>query len=89
MPILERRLKPESALNAKVDASTRNILVRAQFDNLQGLLLPGTFAAVKLMLKQNDRVVTLTANGGDLFPLWRISIQGESTGADGKGCATN
>jgi len=47
------------ALNAKVDASTRNILVRAQFDNTQGLLLPGMFAAVKLMLKQNDRVVTL------------------------------
>ncbi|MCF7980375.1 MAG: efflux RND transporter periplasmic adaptor subunit [Pseudomonadales bacterium] len=48
-----------TAVNAKVDVSTRSILVRAQFDNSQGLLLPGMFTAVKLMLKQNNTVVTL------------------------------
>ena len=73
------------ALNAKVDASTRNILVRAQFDNSQGLLLPGMFAAVKLMLKQNDRVVTLPQTAVT------YSLYGESVfkvnqqGADEKG----
>lgn len=47
------------AINAKVDPNTRNILVRAQFDNKDGQLVPGMFASVKLILDQNNRVISL------------------------------
>lgn len=47
------------AVNAKVDAETRNILVRAQFNNKDTLLVPGMFASIKLILDQNDVVVTV------------------------------
>lgn len=47
------------AINAKVDPNTRNILVRARFDNTDQRLVPGMFASVKLILDQSNSVVTL------------------------------
>ncbi len=47
------------AVNAKVDTDTRNILVRAEFDNSEALLVPGMFAAVKLILNREEQVVTV------------------------------
>lgn len=46
------------AIDAKVDESTRNISVRAELVNTGGMLRPGMYADVDLMLKQSaDRVV--------------------------------
>ncbi len=46
------------AIEAKVDEATRNINVRAQLNNKQGLLLPGMYTDVNLVLDQPvDRLV--------------------------------
>jgi membrane fusion protein (multidrug efflux system) len=46
------------AIEAKVDEATRNISVRAQLNNEDGLLRPGMYAAIDLLLDQSaDRVV--------------------------------
>lgn len=47
------------AINAKVDAETRSILVRAQYENREALIVPGMFAAVKLILDQDADVITV------------------------------
>jgi membrane fusion protein, multidrug efflux system len=48
-----------TALNAKVDSNTRNILVRATFKNAERLLLPGMFANVTLATGAPQRFITL------------------------------
>lgn len=48
-----------SAVNAKVDQDTRNILVRASFANEQKDLVPGMFADVKVVLNEPRQLVTL------------------------------
>jgi membrane fusion protein (multidrug efflux system) len=48
-----------SALNAKVDSSTRNILVRATFKNPEKLLLPGMFATVKIASGTMQKLLTV------------------------------
>ncbi len=46
------------ALDAKVDEATRNISVRAELNNEDGLLRPGMYADIDLMLNQSaERVV--------------------------------
>jgi membrane fusion protein (multidrug efflux system) len=46
------------AIDAKVDEATRNISVRAELNNEEGLLRPGMYAAIDLLLDQSaDRVV--------------------------------
>ena len=48
-----------SAINSKVDESTRNIQVRATFKNPDHLLLPGMFAKVTIDVGQPTHYVTL------------------------------
>jgi membrane fusion protein (multidrug efflux system) len=46
------------AIDAKVDEATRNISVRAELNNEEGLLRPGMYAAIELLLEQSaERVV--------------------------------
>lgn len=48
-----------TAVNSKVDQNTRNILVRAIFDNSAKELVPGMFANVNIILAQQQEVVTV------------------------------
>ncbi len=75
------------ALNAKVDTDTRNILVRAEFDNSQALLVPGMFASVKLILNKEDRLVTLpqTAVTYTLYGETVFKVKKDKVGANTKG----
>lgn len=58
-----------SALNAQVDSSTRNILIQATVPNPKFQLLPGMFATVKVILPQQQNVMTVpqTAINYSLF----------------------
>ncbi len=48
-----------SAINVKVDNNTRSILVRADVTPFEGILLPGMFANVDVILQENIDVVTV------------------------------
>lgn len=48
-----------SVINPKVDAATRNVLVRATLDNPGQKLLPGMYASVELILDAAQRYITL------------------------------
>ena len=48
-----------AAIDPDVDAKTRQIRMRAQFPNAEGLLRPGMFARVSLDLGREDPVLTL------------------------------
>lgn len=48
-----------SAINARVDATTRNVQVRATLKNADEKLLPGMFATVDIAVGQTQRLVTL------------------------------
>jgi membrane fusion protein, multidrug efflux system len=47
------------AINSLVDAATRNVLVRAEFANKDGFLLPGMFATVDIDTGAPQKFVTL------------------------------
>jgi membrane fusion protein (multidrug efflux system) len=48
-----------SAINPRVETSTRNVLVQASIDNPRRLLLPGMFATVMLDTGEPQRQITL------------------------------
>jgi membrane fusion protein (multidrug efflux system) len=48
-----------SAINAKVDANTRNILLRATFNNDSLEIVPGMFANLKIILTEQQEVVSV------------------------------
>ncbi len=48
-----------SAINPKVDAATRNVLVRASFPNPEKKLVPGMFANVHIAVGTPEKLVTL------------------------------
>jgi membrane fusion protein (multidrug efflux system) len=48
-----------SAINSKVEQSTRNILIQATIPNKELQLYPGMFAQVKILLRVNKNVITL------------------------------
>ena len=55
----ERRFSATlQAIDAQVDASTRNLLLRARLDESQGLL-PGMFAQLNIDLDETEQVVTV------------------------------
>lgn len=58
-----------SAINAKVDGDTRNILVRALINNADKKLLPGMFASLQLVMEKQETVVSVpqTAISYSLF----------------------
>ncbi|MGY3296847.1 membrane fusion protein (multidrug efflux system) [Pseudomonas sp. TE6288] len=51
-----------SAINPKVEASTRNLLVRATLANPEGKLLPGMFASLQLLLPDPQPQVVVPEN---------------------------
>lgn len=48
-----------TAINAKVDQTTRNVLIEATIPNKKLTLYPGMFASVRVWLKQQQNVITL------------------------------
>lgn len=48
-----------TAINAKVDTNTRNILIQASLPNDGNLLVPGMFANTKVLLPKQDNVITV------------------------------
>lgn len=48
-----------TAIDAKVDASTRNVLIRATFKNPEHLLLPGMYAEASISSGEPERLLTL------------------------------
>lgn len=48
-----------SAINSKVDATSRNVQIRAAMSNPGGLLLPGMFGRVKIVVGTSQKFVTL------------------------------
>lgn len=49
------------AYDPRIDAGTRSVLIRAQTDNTQNRLLPGTYANVELVLDQLDGTLLVPA----------------------------
>jgi len=74
-----------SALNPKVEDSTRNILIRATLANPQGKLLPGMFANLQIVLPQprNEVVVPESAVAYTLYGN-SLYVVAEKHEADGK-----
>jgi membrane fusion protein, multidrug efflux system len=74
-----------SAINPKVDASTRNVQVRATLDNADRALLPGMYATVDIDAGQSQRYVTLPQTAVTYNPygetVYIVEEKGE--GADG------
>ncbi|EXF92536.1 RND transporter [Pseudomonas fluorescens HK44] len=63
-----------SAINPKVESSTRNLLVRATLANLDGKLLPGMFASLQVILPDPqprivvpEGAITYTLYGNSLY----------------------
>lgn len=52
-----------TAINPEVDASTRNVRVRATFPNADGRLRPGMFANVQVISAQRRRALLVPATG--------------------------
>ncbi len=48
-----------SAINPKIDSTTRNVLVRATIKNPDGALLPGMFSRVAIAVGSVQQLVTL------------------------------
>ncbi len=74
-----------SALNPKVEDSTRNILIRATLANPQGKLLPGMFANLQVVLPQpkNQVVVPESAVAYTLYGN-SVYVVGDKHDAEGK-----
>jgi membrane fusion protein (multidrug efflux system) len=82
-----------SAINPKVDETTRNVLIRATLPNPQGILLPGMFANLQVLLPgQNIRItvpesaITYTLYGNSVYVVVEKKNQqgGPVEAADGK-----
>jgi membrane fusion protein (multidrug efflux system) len=48
-----------TALNSKVDSTSRNVQIRATMQNPDGLLLPGMFGRVKISVGESKKFITL------------------------------
>ncbi len=72
-------------IDVQVQATTRNVLVRAEVDNPQHELLPGMFADVTVVLNQSHEVVTLprTAVAFTLYGETVYILKEEAGGEDG------
>jgi len=74
-----------SAIDAKVDSNTRNILVRAAFKNPDKVLLPGMFANVTLATGLPQRYLTLPQTAITYNPYGSTVYVVQDQGADEKG----
>jgi len=57
-----------TAIDAVVDPATRNLRVRAEFDNPDGSLRPGMFVEVRVLLGGGDSLVTVPASAISYAP---------------------
>lgn len=57
-----------SAISPKVEAQTRNVPLRASFDNADRRLRPGMFARVAVLIGGMDRVLTLPRTAISFYP---------------------
>ncbi|MGA8050245.1 MAG: efflux RND transporter periplasmic adaptor subunit [Burkholderiales bacterium] len=75
-----------SAIDAKVDAATRNVLVRGSLPNPQHRLLPGMFANVEIRLAAAERRLTLPQTAITFNPYGDtvFVIEDKGKGPDGK-----
>jgi membrane fusion protein (multidrug efflux system) len=74
-----------SAINPKVDASTRNVQVRATLTNADHALLPGMYATVDIAAGQSQRYVTLPQTAVTYNPYGETVFIVEETGKDANG----
>jgi len=74
-----------SAVDSIIDATTRNVQVRATFANADGLLHPGMFVEAKVVLGVNQPVLVLPASAISYAPYGdSIFIVEDVKGPDGK-----
>jgi membrane fusion protein (multidrug efflux system) len=74
-----------TAINSVVDEATRNVQVQATFQNPRGLLRPGMFVDVQVMLGTSTEVVALPASAISYAPYGNsVFIVGDAKGPDGK-----
>ena len=73
-----------SAINPEVDASTRNVRVQATLANAEGLLRPGMFATVEVVLPEKNAVVAIPATSV-LYAPYGDSVFVVEKAADGSG----
>ena len=74
-----------NAVNSIIDANTRNVEGQATFSNHTGLLRPGMFVEVSVLLGDNARVVTLPISSIAYAPYGNsVFIVEEMDGPDGK-----
>jgi membrane fusion protein (multidrug efflux system) len=75
-----------SAINPKVDQSTRNVQVRATLKNADHKLFPGMYATVAIATGAQQNLVTLPQTAITYNPYGdTVYIVDNKTGADGKG----
>jgi membrane fusion protein (multidrug efflux system) len=74
-----------SAINPKIDSSTRNVQVRATLTNADHALLPGMYATVDIAAGQSQRYVTLPQTAVTYNPYGETVFIVEETGKDANG----
>jgi membrane fusion protein (multidrug efflux system) len=74
-----------SAINPKVDTSTRNVQVRATLKNAERVLLPGMYATVDIAAGQSQHYVTLPQTAVTYNPYGETVFIVEEDGKDPKG----
>jgi membrane fusion protein, multidrug efflux system len=74
-----------SAINPKVDPSTRNVQVRATLSNADRALLPGMYATVDIAAGQSQRYVTLPQTAVTYNPYGETVFIVEEGGKDASG----
>ncbi|CAG8867078.1 Multidrug resistance protein MdtA [Pseudomonas fluorescens] len=81
-----------SAINPKVEESTRNLLVRATLANPQGKLLPGMFANLQVLLPDPqpqvvvpESAVTYTLYGNSVYVVTRKQAEDDKAQQQGDG----
>ncbi len=74
-----------SAIDAKVDGNTRNVLVRARVPNTASTLLPGMFVSVEVIVGDADGAGHGARDGGQLQPLRGFGVRRGRACARGRG----
>jgi len=75
-----------TSINSKVEASSRNVQIRATLDNPGLMLLPGMFATVEIDTGAPQRLVTLPQTAVAYNPYGSVVylVDDKGKGADGK-----
>lgn len=71
-----------TAINPVVDTSTRNVQVRATFENPDNLILPGMFANVAVVTDKSEELLTLPQTAISFNPYGSIAYIVKETGKD-------